>query len=44
MSVTSFEVVLEFVNDKLTINSKRTSTAEGEATFVVGSDKSLAVV
>lgn len=43
MSVRSFEDFLEFVNNKLTKNSKLSTTADDETIVVVGSDKLLAV-
>lgn len=43
MSVRSFEDSQEFVNNKLTKNSKLTTTADDETTVVVGSDKLVAV-
>lgn len=43
MNVTNFQVLFEFVNENLIINTKLTITADAKTTVVVSSDKSAVV-
>lgn len=43
MSVTNFQVLFEFVNENLIINTKLTITADAKTTVVVSSEKSAVV-